>query len=223
MNGKTALVFGATGLVGSELTRLLLRENSYAHIKLFVRNPLTIPVHEKVEIIQTDFENLEKVQSSLTGDDLFCCLGTTIKKAGTQHEFRKIDFELILKIAQLAKKNHVDHFLVISSLGAQVRSSNFYLRTKGEMEQAVSSLGFNKISIVRPSLLLGNRKEFRLGETIGKAAMRFFRFALVGKLKKYQGIEAKDVAKSMIILAKGRGLGQTILESDQLLELAKES
>jgi uncharacterized protein YbjT (DUF2867 family) len=221
MNGKTALVFGATGLVGSELSNLLATDEKYAHIKLFVRNPVAFSSNKKIEIIPTDFENLEKVQSQLAGDDLFCCIGSTIKKAGSQTQFRKIDFELVLKIAQMAEKKQVNHFLVISSLGANAKSSNFYLRTKGEMEEALSSLGFGKLTIVRPSILLGNRKEFRFGETIGKIIMRIIGRGMKGKLKKYKGIVAQDVAKALIILG-NRNLSLSIVESDQLLELAKE-
>lgn len=221
MNSKTALVFGATGLVGSELCQHLLNNDHYTTIKVFVRKPVDFTPSNKLQIIFTDFEHLEKVQSQIVGDDLFCCLGTTIKKAGTQKEFRKVDFELVFKIAQLAQINQVRHFLVISSLGANLHSSNFYLRTKGEMEQALSSIGFPKLSIIRPSILLGNRKEFRFGEILGKVFIHAIGKVMVGKLKKYKGIEARDVAKALIVLA-AKDLNHTIVESDELLELAKE-
>lgn len=200
MPKKIAILFGATGLVGNNVLMRLLSDDRYEKIKVFSRGELSVK-NEKITIIQTDFSNFEELKPKITGTDVFCCLGTTIKKAGSQENFKKIDFELVVNIAKAAYENKVPDFLVISSVGANLKSGNFYLRTKGEMEEEILNIPFSKLVILRPSLLLGKRKEFRLFEEIGKAIFSFLSFLLLGKLRKFKPNNASDVGKVMVKLA----------------------
>jgi len=221
MSKKTALLFGATGLTGSYLLHLLQNDNSYEKIKIFVRRKTVFPSNEKLEIQVVELSSPETFSQYLNGDDLFCCLGTTIAVAGSKEVFRKVDFDLPVKIAEAASKNNVSCFVVVSSLGADPKSSNFYLKTKGEMEEAIQKFSFAKTAILRPSMLLGDRKEFRLAELVGKGLMRVLGFVFIGSLKKYKAIQAKDVAKAMIVIA-NQDLGKIIFESDEIREMAKK-
>ncbi len=217
---KTALVFGANGLVGTELTNLLLSNDHYDKVKIFVRKKLN---HEHSKLVQVvnDLENPETISEEISGDDLYCCLGTTRKKAGSKEAFEWVDLHLPLKIAGIAKKNGVRKFLVVSSIGAKPDSRNFYLRTKGLMEQGLLSNNFENICIVRPSILLGQRKERRFGEETGKLLVRIFSFMFVGPLKKYKGIQAETVARAMIRLANSVN-SRVILESHKLQDTGKQ-
>lgn len=217
---KTALVFGATGLTGSYLLKLLLNDSRYKKVKVFIRKKADLPFHEKLETHFVELSSPENYSHQLYGDELFCCLGTTIAKAGSRQEFRKVDFELPVKIAETASQNNVSSFIVISSLGANAKSSNFYYRTKGEMEEAIQKFSFQRFAILRPSMLLGNRKEFRLGEIIGKHLMKALGIFFVGELKKYKAIHAEDVAASMIVIANNKS-GEIFFESDRIQHIAK--
>jgi uncharacterized protein YbjT (DUF2867 family) len=216
---KTALVFGATGLVGNELSNLLLYDDHYDLIKVFVRKEMDLE-HPKLVQVITSLENPEEIASEIKGDDLYCCLGTTKKKAGSREAFAKVDLDLPLKIAEIAGKNQVRKFIVVSSIGAKPNSRNFYLRTKGKMEQAILGMNFENICIVRPSILLGQRKESRFGEEAGKVFVRIFSFMLNGPLKKYKGIHAQTVARAMIRLANTVN-NRVILESHKLQEMGR--
>ncbi|MFI5135097.1 MAG: NAD(P)H-binding protein, partial [Chitinophagales bacterium] len=163
---KTALLFGGTGLIGKELLKRLANDPHYGLIKVFVRRKMTIKLLN-VEMVEMNFEKLNESSSLISGDDCFCALGTTMRKAGSREAFRKVDFDHVVAIAKLAKQNGVKRFIVVSSIGADASSSNFYLRTKGEMEDALKQLSFEQLIIIRPSILLGKRNEFRLGERIG--------------------------------------------------------
>ncbi len=200
MHKKTAILFGATGLTGSLLLTKLIQDERYETIKVFTRS-VPDARSDKLQIINIDLEDLEKYSDEISGNDLFCCLGTTIKKAGTKDNFRKVDLEWPALIASIAHKNGVPNFLMISSIGADPGSSNFYLRTKGEAEKAVQQYDFKKTVILRPSMLLGKRKEFRLLEELGKIIMKPVKLILRGKLKKYRPIDAERVAKAMIKFA----------------------
>lgn len=200
MSKKIAILFGASGLVGNYVLMRLLSDDRYEKIKVFSRSVLPVQ-HEKISLIQTDFSNLEELKDKITGTDLFCCLGTTLKKAGSQENFRKVDHDLVIDIARTAQGNEVSNFMVISSVGANEKSRNFYLRTKGEMEQEVLKIPFQKHIILRPSLLLGKRKEFRLLEEAGKLIFTFLSFLLLGRLRKYRPNNAGDVAAVMVKLA----------------------
>ncbi len=214
---RTAIVVGATGLVGSYLVEELLKRQEYSKIIVLVRRLIDIK-HEKLKQHIVDFNDPEKFSSLLLGDDIYCALGTTIRKAGSQENFKKIDLDLPVKIGSLAVKNGIHNFLVVSSIGANAGSRNFYLRTKGKMEKKIMQLGFEHVYIVRPSMLLGKRKEFRFGEIAGKVMIRIFSFLLLGKLRKYRGIHGKTVAKSMIRLALSCP-SKIIVESDELHSL----
>lgn len=217
---KTALVFGATGLVGSELTNLLLANDHYDCVKIFVREKMDIQ-HPKLTQVVNKLQNPEEIADEIKGDDLFCCLGTTREKAGSREAFEWVDLHLPLKIAEVALKNEVRKYLVVSSIGAKPHSRNFYLRTKGIMEKGILGFKFDTICIVRPSILLGQRKERRIAEEIGKLMVSFFSFIFIGPLKKYKGIQAETVARAMIRLANSVN-NRVILESHKLQDTGKQ-
>ena len=217
---KTALVFGATGLVGNELTNLLLSNDHYDFVKIFVRKKTDIQHPKLIQVVNT-LENPEDIVGDIKGDDLYCCLGTTLKKAGSREAFEWVDLHLPLTLASIALKNEVRKFLVVSSIGAKPGSRNFYLRTKGNMEQGILALNFENICIVRPSILLGQRKESRLGEEVGKFLVGIFSFMFIGPLKKYKGIRAETVARAMIRLANTVNK-RVILESHKLQDTGKQ-
>ncbi len=213
MEKRSALVFGASGLVGYELIKLLLENSNYKDVTAIVRPSLDIQ-NPKLNQVVSDFEKLEEHVNSFAVQDVYCCLGTTIKKAKSKEAFRKIDFGFIEKIASLAAKKNTDNISVISSIGADKNSNNFYLKTKGEMEESLKSFSFKSINIFRPSILLGKRKEKRLGERIAKIAIKMFSFLLIGKFRKYRGIEAIKVAQFMISVSLRNNTGINIFESD---------
>lgn len=217
---KTALLFGATGLTGNYSLKLLLNDSRYGKVKVFVRKETDFPSNEKLEVHIVELSALENYSHLLRGDDLFCCLGTTIAVAGNMEAFRKVDFELPVKIAETASRNNVSSLVGISSLGADSKSANFYLRTKGETEEAIQKFSFKKIAILRPSMLLGVRKEFRFGELIGKGLMLALSFVFIGSFKKYKAIHANDVAKAMLAIA-NNNFPERIFESDHIQQIAK--
>ncbi|MCU0435116.1 MAG: NAD(P)H-binding protein [Bacteroidia bacterium] len=210
---KTAVVFGSTGLIGSFLLKQLLADERYAEVKILVRKPTGIR-HAKLDEVVTNFKNLDDLRQEVKGDEVFCCLGTTIKTAGSEAAFRRIDFELVRWAAMSARENKVNAFLVVSSIGANAKSRNFYLRTKGEMELAVTAAGFEKCVVVRPSMLLGPRTEKRFGESMGKAIMNAFSFAIP---KHWKAVEAEDVAASMIEAANSQN-ENGVIENERLLK-----
>lgn len=199
MEKRTALVFGATGMVGTSLVNELIYKEVYSRIILFSRSDIHF-TSEKISLIKDDLIFFETIADKILGDDVYCCLGTTIKKAGSPKAFERIDLELPALIAEAAEKNSVKNFAVISSVGANALSNNFYLRTKGRMENEVLKRHFNNLVILRPSLLIGNRKEYRFGENIAQTIFPIFDPLLGGNLKKFRSISAKDVARSMINL-----------------------
>jgi len=216
MEGKTAIVFGATGLTGSELVRQLLADGRYSKVKVFVRRHPG-PEHEKQIIHVTDIADTDSYRDELTGDDLFICLGTTIKKAGSVKAMEVADRDVPAAIARAASDNGVSSVAVVSSIGADTRSRNYYLRIKGEMEMELAGTGFDRTVIVRPSILLGKRNEFRFGEEAGRVVMKGLKYLLTGRFRKYRGIEARQVAAAMIRLINTNGdSGKIIYESDEL-------
>lgn len=215
---KTAIVIGATGLIGKELTQRLLNDPSFDKVKVFVRKQL-LPGHSKLQQVIVDFNNLSQCATEITGDVVFCAMGTTIKTAGSQEAFVKVDYTYVLNFAEQAKKNGVPQFILVSSLGVTESGGNFYLTVKRDVENALKRLKFNSLVIVRPSMLLGQRAEFRLGESIGKFFMKSLGFLFIGKLKKYKAIEASVVAKAMIALSKAGLEEVSVFESDRLQKL----
>ncbi|MGG8381669.1 oxidoreductase [Bacillus sp. R-CC1] len=200
MNKRTALILGASGLVGQEITRLLLESDYYDSVTIFVREPMQLQ-HEKLQQKQVDFSVLEEYKEFFAVDDVFSCLGTTIKKAKTKANFKKVDYEYTLRAACLAEKQGVQNFLVVSSMGANPKSFFFYSQVKGKMEEELQKLVIGGIHIFRPSLLVGNRQEFRFGEQMAEKLTRIIPFIFKGAFKKYKPISAKDVAKGMYITA----------------------
>ncbi|MGL2987777.1 oxidoreductase [Flavobacterium sp. RSSA_27] len=219
---KTALVIGSTGLIGSQLVDLLLESEHYQKVVIFVKRE-SGKSHPKLEQHSINFDAPETYQHLVKGDDLFCTIGTTIKKAGSQSAFRKVDYEYPIAFSNIAKTNNIKQFLIVSSLGANKDSNNFYLKTKGEMEAELAKANFETTVIVRPSLLLGQRSEFRLGEKIGAFFMKGFSFLLFGSLKKYRPIESSTVARALYFLAQSNKKGYTIYESDTLQDIGKQT
>lgn len=216
---KTAIIVGSTGLTGNHLLRKLLSSDVYEKVICFVRNSSKIS-HPKLIQHIVDFDNPESYQELMEGEDMFCCLGTTIKKAGSQEAFEKVDLHYPIQFAKAAATKGVKQFSIISSIGANPQSNNFYMRTKGKCEEGLRTLSFQSTSIFRPSLLLGNRKEFRLGEKIGEYTMRILSIFLIGKLKKYRPIKSKDVASVMFQIAQQNTVGFHVYESDEIAEKA---
>lgn len=209
---KRIALFGATGLVGGECLRLLLNDPAFSHIVTFTRRPLN-NIGTKLETHVLDFNRIEHNAAVLAVDQVVCSLDTTIRKAGSQQEFRKVDFEYPLTIARIALAQGVRHFLLVSALGANARSRIFYNRVKGELEDAILALPFQSHTIVRPSLLVGERKESRLGEKIG-AHLSFLVPA------KYKPVSATAVAKALISAAHEDRRGQRIIESAEIPALS---
>ena len=216
---KTALIFGSSGLIGNHLLSVILQNNDYNHIKLFVRSE-SKNNNSKVEIVQTDFTNLEKYKDLIVGDDCFFCIGTTRKNTPDKNEYRRIEYSIPISVAQIAKLNSVKSFIYVSSLGANPSSSGPYLKNKGQVEEELNNLDFSKLAIIRPSILLGKRKEHRLGESIGVYVMQKLSPFFLGKLKKYKPIQAQYVAKAMVAIAQNN-YQKTIFESDQLEMIGK--
>jgi uncharacterized protein YbjT (DUF2867 family) len=209
---KTALVAGATGLIGRQLLALLQEDAHYARVKVISRNPLPV-AHAKLENLVTDFDRLSELGSQLKADEVFCCLGTTIRQAGSQRAFRKVDFEYPLELARLTKQAGARAFLLVSALGANKNSRIFYNRVKGEVEEAVGQVGFETLHIFRPSLLLGSRTEKRPGEDAAK--IFYFLFGWMVPLK-YKAIDSAKVARAMVQVASQQQAGVFIHESGQL-------
>jgi uncharacterized protein YbjT (DUF2867 family) len=212
---KTALVFGSSGLTGSALVRLLLASEDYHRIKVFVRKSQNIR-HPKLEEIVMDFDKMEILSDQIKGDDIFLCLGTTMAKAGSKAAFFKVDYTYNMTAARIASQNKVSNVILISSMGADSTSMIYYSKVKGKVENDLSQLPFKSIAIVRPSLLLGDRKEQRIGEKIGSRLSTALSVIFVGPLKKYKAIMAETVAKSMIKIASESKDGVAIYESDEL-------
>ena len=193
---KSAIVIGASGLVGSFITLKLLDDERYQSVKVFVRNSLRIN-HPKLEENIVSFEYLETWKSKIAADELFSALGTTIKKAGSKENQYKVDFTYQYEIAAAAAQNGVKKYLLVSSIGADYKSRNFYLRMKGNLDEKVRQLNFEKIRIFRPSILEGLRSESRPGETAGIKIAGIIT-SVIPALKKYKPIRASEVAEAMI-------------------------
>ena len=214
---KTALLFGATGLVGSHLLNLLISNNNYSKIKVFVRSSIELN-DPKIEIIQTDFNNLNNHREDIKGDDCFFCIGTTKKNSPDKNEYKRVELEVPKQVAQIAKSNLVNSFVFVSSGYADPKSSGDYLKFKGLVEEELKRLNFSKLGIMRPSFLLGNRQEKRVGEKIGIFVFKLLSPLFLGPLKKMKPIHSATVAKAMIKIA-NENLEKTIFESDEIVEL----
>ena len=215
---KTALVFGSSGLVGSHLVRLMNKNSNYEKIKLFVRSTSEIKT-SKIEIINTDFKNLSNHKEDINGDDCFFCIGTTKKNTPDKDEYRRIEYDIPVEIAKIAKSNSINSFFYVSSGFANPKSSGAYLKNKGQVEEELIKLNFSILGIMRPSFLVGNRKEKRPGEEVGIFFFKIFSPLLLGPLKKMRPIQSEKVAKVMIKVA-NENLKKTIFESNEIAELA---
>lgn len=215
MKAKQALIAGATGLVGNELLHILLEAKEYESVTAIVRRPLSIK-HPKLNEVIIDFDQLDKYEEHMKADDVFCCLGTTIKKAKTKATMKKIDADYPLALARATQKWGAKHFLLISSMNANPHSRIWYSQMKGKLEEELSTIPFETISILRPSLLLGERTEFRLGERIAATLFQAVSFLFVGPLLKVKTIEGRQVAQSMFDIAQKNQQGVMIYPSDQL-------
>jgi uncharacterized protein YbjT (DUF2867 family) len=216
--GAKVVVVGGSGLVGNQLLKQLLIDERVDQVISLGRKELPMK-NEKLQQIIVNFDRLLEIPIKPKADVLFCCVGTTIRTAGSKENFRKVDYEIPHSLAQLAVNQDIDVLVVISSLGADAQSSNFYLRTKGEMEKIVQSYPIERTAFVQPSLLLGKRNEYRFGERIASAIMKMFSFVFVGPFRKYRAISSDQVAKAMIQIAFDPKLNGTFV-SDRLESLA---
>jgi uncharacterized protein YbjT (DUF2867 family) len=214
---KTALILGASGLTGSLVLEALIQDDRYDKIKLFSRSTIN-PTSSKVEEYLGDLLNLDAFSEVFTGDEVYCCIGTTKNKTPNKAMYRNIDFGIPTRAARLAKDNNIETFSVVSALGANEKSLVFYNKTKGEMEQAVLKEEITNTYILRPSMIGGNREEHRTGEQFLIKAFHFLNPLLIGGLKKYRLIEAETIAKAMIQLSNEKP-NKNIIESDEIQKI----
>jgi uncharacterized protein YbjT (DUF2867 family) len=207
---KTALIVGATGLIGGHLTRKILNHPSYAKVKVLVRKSLDFQ-HPKLEQIIVDFDKPDA--SVVVADDVFCCLGTTMKQAGSKEAFYKVDFTYPLEIAKAALQNRAKQYLIVTAMGADAKSMFYYNRVKGEIEKALTNLNYPTLLIFRPSLLLGERKESRAGEGFATIIMKTFDFLIPAK---YKAVKGETVAEAMLAMAQKGIKGKDIIVSEKL-------
>ncbi len=218
MEKRNALIAGATGLVGTAILQQLLNDDQYEKIIVLTRKPLEI-TNSKLVLQQIDFDKIEMLNPGFAVDDVFCALGTTIKTAGSQDAFYKVDFTYVVNLGKWCAEHGVKRFMIVSAMGANAKSGVFYNRVKGEMEDAVSQLDIAQKQIFRPSLLMGNRKEKRTGEKLAQVVMGALGWLFVGPLLKYKGIHADVVAKAIIKAAKEGVSGFKIYDSGEMQRL----
>lgn len=216
--GRSALVLGATGLVGRHCVELLLQNPAYATVRALTRRPYS--AQPGLEAVVVDFQRLDEQGRRFRVDDVYCCLGTTIAAAGSRDAFRRVDVHYVVRSAELAVEQGASRFVVVSAVGADPESRIFYNRAKGEMEAAVRRLPFGAVWVLRPSLLLGRREQFRPGERVAEAVMRPLSALLLGPLRRYRPVDARDVARAMVRLALG-GDGGGVVESERIPALAE--
>ncbi len=209
---KTALIAGATGLIGGQLLELLLKDNRYNEVIALSRKPLSSN-HPKLTNVVIDFDRLAEQSDALRADDVFCCLGTTMKQAGSQKAFYKVDFEYPLQIAKITRALGARQYLLVTALGANKKSSIYYNRVKGEIEEAVGNQDFESYHIFRPSFLQGDRIENRPGEQATTAFFKLFGFLVP---RKFKAIDSVKVARAMLFNAKAEKSGRFIYESGAL-------
>ena len=215
---KTALVFGSSGLIGQHLLNQLIKNENYNKIKIFVRSKPEIN-DPKIEIIKTDFNNLQNHKEDIKGDDCFFCIGTTKKNSPDKNEYRRVELHIPKEIAKIAKANSLNSFVFVSSGYADSKSSGDYLKYKGLVEEELKELNFPKLGVMRPSFLLGDRKEKRIGEKIGIFVFNLLSPLFLGPLKKMKPIHSEIVARSMIKFA-NEDLQKNTFESNEIAELS---
>ena len=215
---KSALVAGGTGLVGSQLVKLLIQSTKFDGVKVLVRkeNPTQI---EGADVLEVDYERLSEFEQYLKADVIFCCLGTTIKKAGSKEKFRKVDYAYPYELAKLCLKNGDIQFNIITANGANSNSFFFYNRVKGDIEKALAGLNIQNLNIFRPSLLLGKRNEKRIAEEVGSIFASVVNPLLVGKLKKHRAIQGLTVARAMLNVSLKNLSGIHYIESNDIQKI----
>jgi uncharacterized protein YbjT (DUF2867 family) len=212
---RTALVAGASGLVGGHVLRLLLADPSYERVTIFVRRELPLRNRKLAQRV-VEFDRLAELGDFPRVHDVFCCLGTTIAQAGSQAAFRRVDFTYAVELARAASRHRAEQFLLVSALGAAAHARVFYNRVKGETEGAVQRVPFEGIHIFRPSLLVGERAEPRRAERVASLVAHAFSWALIGPLKRYRPIRAESVAQAMVRRAREGSGGIHVYESDRM-------
>ncbi len=218
---KTALVAGSTGLVGKQLVQILAASHEYEAVIALVRKGSNI-IHDGVFTVEVEYERLAEYSEDLKADDVFCCLGTTMKKAGSKDNFYKVDFTYPLELAKITEKNGSDQFNIITASGANAESMFYYNRVKGEIEKAISQLSIPTINIFRPSLLLGEREEKRTGEQIGAVISKLINPLMLGRFRKYRSIKGSVVARAMFNVNQKHKKGIHIYESNSIQEIGQE-
>ena len=218
MKNLSAVVLGFTGLTGGELVKQLLDDSDFLTVIILVRKPVSFS-HPKLIVLVTDFNNLVDFRKNIGKSNcLFCCIGTTQSKVkGDREAYKKVDIDIPVNAAKMAIDAGFTSYLLVSAVGANVHSTNFYLKIKGEVEKEIAALNFRAFHTFRPSFLLGERKEVRVGEIIAKGAIKIVSFLLFGSLQKYKGIDAKDVAKAMIHAAKSDNVGMTVHHYEDMM------
>lgn len=209
---KTAVIAGATGLIGRQLLEALLSSRRYSSVVALTRRPLAL-THPHLRNIITDFQDLGKALADIALDDVFCCLGTTMAKAGSRDKFYEVDFQFPLNLAIATRGLGAKQYLLVSAVGADAHSKVYYNRVKGEVEKAISEVGFDTLHVFRPSLLLGPRAEKRTGEEIAKTLYKIFSFAVPPK---YKAISSEKVVEAMVAFAARDMQGTFIHESRDL-------
>lgn len=197
---RTALIAGGSGLVGRSVLQRLLQDPAYAEVRLLTRRPLDLQ-HPHLRILLSDFRELSALGSELRADDVFCCLGTTLRSAGSREAFADVDYRMVVELAQASRAAGAQQFLVVSAAGASEHALAYYSRVKGRMEKAVSALGFEAVHILRPSLLMGARAEHRPGEAFAQKLAPLLKVLTPGPLRRYRPVAAEDVAEAMVRLA----------------------
>jgi len=222
MNEQTAVIIGVSGLIGSYLVEEMLKDDHFGIVRVLVRRGLAFN-HPKLQQELVDFNDINDYTNKLgKGDIIFCCIGTTQKKVkGDRAAYEKIDHDIPVNAARIGSTQGYKKFLIVSSVGADPSSTNFYLQLKGKTENAVKQFAFDTISIFRPSMLLGKRKERRPAEKIGQVLMQVFSFMLIGSLNKYHPIKARDVAKAMVAESKQTQPGIHIPEYKEIMKLIR--
>jgi uncharacterized protein YbjT (DUF2867 family) len=217
--GKIALVIGATGLIGRNLVFELLKNPNYTQVIVLVRRDMVIK-HEKFTQIMLDFSQLNNYEDKMVAYHVFCCMGSTSAKTPDKENYRRIDFDIPLQIAEITFRNGAQSFLLVSSMGANLQSSIFYSRLKAELEVAIEKIGFKTVFVLRPSLLLGNRLESRPLETITQYLMRVMNPIFIGPLKLYKAIKGETVAKALMHAALSEKIGNNLVLNNEIFELA---
>lgn len=218
---RAALVLGATGLVGGQVLDLLLASPRYGRVSVVGRRALDRQ-HPRLVQHVTDMDRMAEHPDWFAVDDVFCCLGTTIAAAGSQEAFRRVDHDYVVQAAELAARGGAARYLLVSSSGASAGSRIFYSRTKGEAEDGVRATTIPGVTLLRPSLLLGDREENRPGEALAQKVAPVLNRVLVGPLRRYRGVDARVVARAMVRLAGDEPRGVRVVESEQIQELGRE-